>query len=477
MHTRLWGIGIVLIVCAAAIGCVTTYPYHENVSMGTQAPPAEPPVQDGAWDQPFYDDLSPYGRWINVSGPGWVWSPNNVQDDWRPYEMGHWVYTDYGWTWSSDEPYGWAVYHYGRWNQDPSYGWVWVPGTEWGPAWVAWHEGGGYVGWAPLPYQVSVQAGIGLNWGSLNISIGSAAWSFTSTRYLADPMLRTRIVPAAQNVTLVRITQNVTNYTYIDNRIVNHGVQVEKVGRACGHNIPRYRVSEADESDQTRGGRVRGNDFVVFRHDPPRGRNSQGRVDPPGHDPDHHGPRDFRPGGPLPGHDAPLPPRGQPAQNQPPQTQPPQTTPPANQQGTTQQTPDNQGRQNQDRGRDSHEGRGHGFFDTLRGKEQPHPGPRGGAPNEPPPGQPAPSGAPQGQPSNPQTQPPDSPPRVAPPGQSAGHPDHPAPGQGQGQRVAPPGQNANDKAKAAKEAAARGKKPKQDKPKEDGSKGDDKKQN
>ena len=467
MHTRFWGIGIVLIVCAAAFGCVTTYPYHETVSMGTQAPPSAP---DGAWDQPFYDDLSPYGRWVNVDGPGWVWSPNNVQADWRPYEMGHWVYTDYGWTWSSDEPYGWAVYHYGRWNQDPSYGWVWVPGTEWGPAWVAWHEGGGYVGWAPLPYQVSVQAGIGLNWGSLNISIGSAAWSFTSTRYLADPMLHTRIVPVQQNVTLVRVTQNVTNYTYIDNRIVNHGVQVEKVGRACGHTIPRYRVSDADESEQARNGKVRGNDFVVFRHDPPRGRNSQGRVDPPGHDPDHHGPRDFRPGGTRPVEYAPQ-------QSQPPQNQPPQTPPPASQPAN--QGQQNQNQQNQDHGRDSHEGRGHGFFDALKGREQQHPSPRGGDQNQPP-SQPT-NGAPQGQSSNPPSQPPPSqppaqPPRVAPPGQADGHADHQGQGQGQGQgqRVAPQGQNANDR---AKDAAAKGKKPQHDKPKDDGSKGDDKKQN
>jgi len=56
MKTRLSGIGLALIVCAAALGCVTTYPYHENVSMGTQAPSVEPP---GGSDEPFYDDLAP----------------------------------------------------------------------------------------------------------------------------------------------------------------------------------------------------------------------------------------------------------------------------------------------------------------------------------------------------------------------------------------------------------------------------------
>src|SRR5439155_23110527 len=37
------------------------------------------------------------------------------------------------------------------------YGWVWVPDTTWGPSWVDWRFGGGYVGWAPLPpYGVNV---------------------------------------------------------------------------------------------------------------------------------------------------------------------------------------------------------------------------------------------------------------------------------------------------------------------------------
>ena len=29
-------------------------------------------------------------------------------------------------------------------------GWCWIPGTTWGPAWVNWRWGGGYVGWAPM---------------------------------------------------------------------------------------------------------------------------------------------------------------------------------------------------------------------------------------------------------------------------------------------------------------------------------------
>src|SRR5438876_10972836 len=67
----------------------------------------------------FYDRLSPYGRWVDESPYGWCWVPARVGPGWRPYSAGYWVYTDYGWTWESDEPWGWAAYHYGRWFYDP----------------------------------------------------------------------------------------------------------------------------------------------------------------------------------------------------------------------------------------------------------------------------------------------------------------------------------------------------------------------
>lgn len=99
----------------------------------------------------FYDNLSSYGNWIERPSYGWVWTPSQVSSSWRPYQDGHWVWTDQGWTWISEEPYGWATYHYGRWYDDPEIGWSWVPGDEWAPAWVDWQAGDDYVGWAPLP--------------------------------------------------------------------------------------------------------------------------------------------------------------------------------------------------------------------------------------------------------------------------------------------------------------------------------------
>ena len=437
-----------LACCAAGIACVTV-PYQPVYTQ-----PSVPAVaRSGAENEPFYDDLTPYGDWVYVSGPGWAWVPYNLPAGWRPYQLGHWVFTDQGWTWASDENFGWAVYHYGRWCNDPARGWVWIPGTEWGPAWVAWHEGGGYVGWAPLPWQVRVEAGV--NWAGVNISLQSSSWCFVNARNLVDPGLRNYVVPPARNVNLVQITQNVTNYTYINNRVVNQGVRVESIGRAVGHTIPHYRVAETETSESTRGGRVRGQEFEVFKPDPWRGRKSQGRVDPPGHE-NRDRPRDWR-GAPR------QQPEPAPAGSQP--AAPPQgATPP-------EPPPNARGQETPNRGRDQHDGRGRRFLDTPAGQQ--------------PPGR-SPQDAPAAQPPAP-NQPANAPGQPAPPApQNAGAPGPPAntrpanPGQGdQHGANTPPAKPDQDKSQAARakakgrgNAESKDKKPKQEPPKPDGSDSD-----
>ncbi|HEX8106389.1 MAG TPA: DUF6600 domain-containing protein, partial [Kofleriaceae bacterium] len=96
----------------------------------------------------FYDQLSPYGTWYDDPSYGWVFTPSDAS--YQPYTNGHWTDTDYGLTWVSNDPYGWATDHYGRWVWANR--WVWRPDTTWGPAWVQWRQGDGYVGWAPAGY-------------------------------------------------------------------------------------------------------------------------------------------------------------------------------------------------------------------------------------------------------------------------------------------------------------------------------------
>ncbi len=209
----------------------------------------------------FYDDLSPYGDWVRTPDYGWAWFPRDVSPYWRPYTDGRWVNTAYGWTWVSREPYGWATYHYGRWTQYPHFGWLWIPGTIWGPAWVSWQYGGGYVGWAPLPPSVGFEINVGIRLGgfTLSSSIRPDAYCFVPERSFLQPRLSRHLISAARNVTIIHHTTNITNYTYIDNRVVNRGIDLRRIEQVTGRRVQPFRVTEgrADVRTVVTGNQVR----------------------------------------------------------------------------------------------------------------------------------------------------------------------------------------------------------------------------
>jgi len=138
------------------------------------------PPEDVADVRVFYEPLAPYGTWIALPEYGQVWSPHDVSPDWRPYTTGRWVYTDYGWTWVSDQEWGWAPFHYGRWTFVASYGWVWIPGAVWAPAWVVWRHAPGWVGWAPLPPQVVVRPGIEIRTANIDMYVNPSWFCFSA---------------------------------------------------------------------------------------------------------------------------------------------------------------------------------------------------------------------------------------------------------------------------------------------------------
>lgn len=161
--------------------------------------------------QDFYDDLSPYGDWVEYPGQGYVWVPK-ADDDFRPYSTnGHWVWTeDYEWMWVSDYDWGWAPFHYGRWDYDDYYGWFWVPGYEWSPAWVAWRDGGDYYGWAPIRPGININ--INFNFGNYNPP--NDFWCFAPRRYINSPRIWDYCVDRRQNYSIINITTviNFNNY-------------------------------------------------------------------------------------------------------------------------------------------------------------------------------------------------------------------------------------------------------------------------
>ena len=164
----------------------------------------------------FYDSLEDHGDWFETPDYGYIFQPQVVIQDnsWRPYTRGRWVCSDRGWLWVSEEPFGWATYHYGRWVLLAGRGWCWVPGGEWAPAWVAWRHGGGHVGWAPLPPEtLSVR---GRNWGvtvEADFGIGDAWFNFVEERYIASPIWR-HCLPTRNNHRFFANARSCTNLYY-----------------------------------------------------------------------------------------------------------------------------------------------------------------------------------------------------------------------------------------------------------------------
>lgn len=158
----------------------------------------------------FYGRLAPHGRWIDVSGYGLCFQPGQARvTTWRPYVDGCWSWSTLGWAWQSNEPFGWATYHYGRWINLSRHGWLWVPGCEWAPAWVAWRQSRDYIGWAPLPPEpgpcISIQRDCDTRY-----NLGPASYTFISVTNFVRPSYTTICRPVSYNSTIFHHTVNST---------------------------------------------------------------------------------------------------------------------------------------------------------------------------------------------------------------------------------------------------------------------------
>jgi len=197
----------------------------------------------------FYDYLAPYGTWIHYGPYDYVWIPRNMGYRWRPYTHGHWIWSNYGWTWISDFDWGWAVFHYGRWGFDDRIGWFWVPGNVWAPAWVVWRSNDLYFGWAPLPPGAEWRSGYGFD-GRFDIPDDS--WTFVKGPDFLRPGLFSYVLPFERNRTIVRMSELRQNLGTRGDRVFNEGLDPDMVRRVTREQLNPYSLRDADRPGRDR---------------------------------------------------------------------------------------------------------------------------------------------------------------------------------------------------------------------------------
>src|SRR3569832_699179 len=235
---KIWGISLI------AMALILIWPRHSK-------------AQGYVTDQEFYDNLAPYGTWDSDDKYGAEWVPD-VDEDFRPYQTRwHWAVTEYGNTWVSDYPWGWATFHYGRWRYDDYYGWEWIPGHQWAPAWVAWRHGGGYYGWAPLTPGISISISIGGGY-----RIPDNYWVCAPEAYIASPRINDYYVSPSRTVNIIHNT-TVINNTYVNNNVTYlAGPKVEEIRQVTHNNVTVYNINNASRPGAVR---VQNNTINIYR--------------------------------------------------------------------------------------------------------------------------------------------------------------------------------------------------------------------
>jgi hypothetical protein len=138
--------------------------------------------------------LDENGDWAYEQSYGYVWYPR-VAAVWRPYSVGTWwLAPRFGWTWIGFDRWSWVTCHYGRWGLNGSR-WFWIPDNRWGPGWVSWASGPGYVGWCPLGFDGRAVV-------SLAAASYSRGWTTLPTRSFRSNVAIARAAIPAQQLSL-----------------------------------------------------------------------------------------------------------------------------------------------------------------------------------------------------------------------------------------------------------------------------------
>jgi hypothetical protein len=177
----------------------------------------------------YSSDFDDNGRWEYAADYGYVWTPSVIEAGWAPYTVGSWIWIHGNYVWVAHDPWCWAACHYGRWVHIPAYGWSWVPPSPgavyWGPGYVGWIVTPAYVAWVPLaPGEI-----------------------FYGYGYYG---------PWSRNITTVGVNTVVVNRTYVNARVNNAVVVIQRESFGTGRHLPV---------------KVRENPFVETRRNPPGG--------------------------------------------------------------------------------------------------------------------------------------------------------------------------------------------------------------
>ncbi len=218
------------------------------LGMVISAPQAWAQVSVGVSIGGFYDELSPYGEWVDCSYGG-CWVPRGVGAGWQPYTNGQWIYTRYGWTWVSNDPWGGDPYHYGTWAFVDRYGWAWVPGTVWAPAWVTWSYSDSYIGWAPMPPTVAFGSS---GYSGRPVVLNEARYVFVPTNQFVGTNVTSVRVESRRNAEIFRQAKPMTRFGVSGGIVTNEALPMATVQRAMGgRKIETREISTAHTTPRT----------------------------------------------------------------------------------------------------------------------------------------------------------------------------------------------------------------------------------
>ncbi len=182
------------------------------------------------------------GAWEKHEKYGYIFLPDWAKDtSWRPYRNGHWIYTDYGWTWVGTDEFSWATDHFGAWRKMEGKGWVWVPAGEWAPSAVEWLKSGDHFGWRPTP--VDRFSNI-LDEDPKRFDHADQ-WNWAPQTKILEPLKPGDFADDSKSAELLNLSEPADHIFVTYREILRPGPGFQQLGRLLNLELPIYRLHNA----------------------------------------------------------------------------------------------------------------------------------------------------------------------------------------------------------------------------------------